>query len=808
MSHQESNVDTTTFVDTFHVIAFPIGNSQADYHRFQTRLDQQEVVRFRDIRMYPLSVGNMVKRVLSWQQQNVGSSWAIRFRSKGVAVTDKSPIFYHCLKNTLERNGNNSDNNIAEQMIETEQLIEKSPTEHDLVEAEQSIKQDGLQQVSAGVITFEIHFHNRILSGGRMSQRFLSVFNQLMYFYYKKREKFFPSYLKMHRRRKAIAEANYALNINNMYDQLEDYTSQRPVPDNLHPPLNVTLRPYQQRSLQFCLDVENKTDELWLPFDDGRMFYSPHFMLFSNSKYEMSGGFLCDEMGLGKTIVSLGLITLRPPMSDFSSLTQHGNTLVVCPVSLVSQWVKEAKKHISANVKIYLHHGSNRLTSRNLERIASNDIVVTTYGVLSRDTSLYSDVQPRQGSLDRIQWWRVIFDESHILKNVNTQQYKACMHIKAKHRWVVTGTPSGNEGQIYAQINLISKYLRRFVSGYFVYGSYTDPIFTILSAFMIRHRKNMTIDGAPILELPECTVNNCYIDLTEPERESYNQAAAQARVMLPFTVGISAFREIQNVRRSLSCANVNTSQSAMQMRTLNDMEREEAENRLQADTCPICLDVHDVAVMTECKHLFCYQCITNVINMSSRQHPPCPMCRRGIHRGDLRLVHALGETGQSQSCSGKLERIQSLLQETESTDKFLIFVQFQQTLCVTRSMLNAQNIKFGEIHGSMSQRAREKALDSFESDPEMRVFLLSTRSGAVGINLTSANHVILFEPFLSRNVEKQAIGRVWRMGQPRPVQVHRLLTRHTIEERIVDQQARQEMESETWSHESIRQLLE
>lgn len=801
MSHQESQ----TFVDTFHVIAFPRGNSQTDHRHFQTRLEQHEAIRFLDIQMYPSCVGNMVKNVLSWQQQNVGTSWAIRFQSKGLTATDKGPIFYH---HRLKEDVISLDNHLAEQMFKTKQLIETSPTVDELAEAEQSIKQDGLQQVSAGVLTFEIHVHNRILAGGRMSQRFLSVFDQLMYYYYKKREKFFPTYLNMQRKRRAIAEANYALNINNMYDQLEEYTTQRRVPDDLHPPLSVTLRPYQQRSLQYCLDVENKTDELWLPFHEGRIFYSPHFMLFSDSKHEMSGGFLCDEMGLGKTIVSLGLITLRPPLSDFSSLSQHGNTLVVCPVSLASQWVKEAKKHISADVKIYLHHGSNRWTDR--ERIASNDIVVTTYGVLSRDTSLYDDTQPRQGSLDRIQWWRVIFDESHIMKNVNTRQYKASMHIKAKHRWVVTGTPSGNEGQIYAQINLISKYLRRFVSGYFVYGSYTDPVFTILSAFMIRHRKNMTIDGSPILELPECTVNNCYIDLTEAEQDSYNQVASQARVMLPFTVGISAFREIQNVRRSLSFANVNnTSQSAMQMRTLNDIEREAAENRMQTDTCPICLDVHDLAVMTECNHLFCYQCITNVINMSSRQHPPCPMCRRGIHQNDLRLVHALAETTErSHSCSGKLDRIRSLLQETENTDKFLIFVQFQQTLGVARSMLNDQNIIFGEIHGSMSQRAREKALESFESDPEMRVFLLSTRSGAIGINLTSANHVILFEPFLSRNVEKQAIGRVWRMGQPRPVHVHRFVARHTLEERIVDQQARQETESETWSHESIRQLLE
>ena len=69
------------------------------------------------------------------------------------------------------------------------------------------------------------------------------------------------------------------------------------------------------------------------------------------------------------------------------------------------------------------------------------------------------------------------------------------------------------------------------------------------------------------------------------------------------------------------------------------------------------------------------------------------------------------------------------------------------------------------------------------------VFLLSARSGACGINLTQANHVVLYDPMLNRNLEEQAISRAWRLGQARPVQVHRLVVRNSVETRIMELRA-------------------
>ena len=71
----------------------------------------------------------------------------------------------------------------------------------------------------------------------------------------------------------------------------------------------------------------------------------------------------------------------------------------------------------------------------------------------------------------------------------------------------------------------------------------------------------------------------------------------------------------------------------------------------------------------------------------------------------------------------------------------------------------------------MPEKQRAKAIAAFQTDPPTTVFLLTMRSGAVGINLTSANYVFLLEPCINPALEQQAIGRAWRMGQTRPVVV-------------------------------------
>lgn len=86
----------------------------------------------------------------------------------------------------------------------------------------------------------------------------------------------------------------------------------------------------------------------------------------------------------------------------------------------------------------------------------------------------------------------------------------------------------------------------------------------------------------------------------------------------------------------------------------------------------------------------------------------------------------------------------------------------------------------------MPQTQRARAIDAFQKDPPTTVFLISMRSGAVGINLTAASHVFIMEPCLNRALEEQAVGRAWRMGQTRSVTVKRLYVAGSIEQRIME----------------------
>jgi SNF2 family DNA or RNA helicase len=92
----------------------------------------------------------------------------------------------------------------------------------------------------------------------------------------------------------------------------------------------------------------------------------------------------------------------------------------------------------------------------------------------------------------------------------------------------------------------------------------------------------------------------------------------------------------------------------------------------------------------------------------------------------------------------------------------LVFTQFRTTLSYLQSVLPSRGYKFGTLSGDMTRGARTQALENFAMDPSTTVFLMSIRAGAVGINLTQANHIFLFEPCLNPATELQAIGRVWR----------------------------------------------
>ena len=170
-----------------------------------------------------------------------------------------------------------------------------------------------------------------------------------------------------------------------------------PTPDGLH----ADLRPYQVRGLS------------WLAF---------------LSELGL-GACLADDMGLGKTIQLLALETHRRGIDP-----DTGPTLLLCPMSLVGNWQREAAKFAPA-LRIYAHHGSERCHGEVLDaKLTSADIVVTTYATAARDID----------ELASHDWDRVVLDEAQAIKNSLSQAAKAVRRLEAGHRVALTGTPMEN----------------------------------------------------------------------------------------------------------------------------------------------------------------------------------------------------------------------------------------------------------------------------------------------------------------------------------------------------------------------------
>ena len=125
------------------------------------------------------------------------------------------------------------------------------------------------------------------------------------------------------------------------------------------------------------------------------------------------------------------------------------------------------------------------------------------------------------------------------------------------------------------------------------------------------------------------------------------------------------------------------------------------------------------------------------------------------------------------------------MHSADRTNKALIFTQYNESLKHIGGALRTAGFDYRTISGSMPQKQRAAAIAAFQKDPPTTVFIISVRSGAVGINLTSANYVFMMEPLMNPALDDQAVGRAWRMGQQRPVTVKRLFVKGTMEEGIM-----------------------
>jgi non-specific serine/threonine protein kinase len=160
-----------------------------------------------------------------------------------------------------------------------------------------------------------------------------------------------------------------------------------------------------------------------------------------------------------------------------------------------------------------------------------------------------------------------------------------------------------------------------------------------------------------------------------------------------------------------------------------------------------------------------------------------------IFEGLLRLRQAAGIPEHANASlkgtpSAKLALLEEVLEEIVAEGhRVLVFSQFVQTLSVIARALDQRKIPYAYLDGST--RDRQRVIDRFQADPGIPLFLLSLKAGGLGINLTAADYVVIFDPWWNPAVERQAVDRSHRIGQQKPVFVYRLITKESIEERIL-----------------------
>ncbi|MGY0503548.1 DEAD/DEAH box helicase [Nocardia sp. FBN12] len=168
--------------------------------------------------------------------------------------------------------------------------------------------------------------------------------------------------------------------------------------------LKAQLRPYQERGLSWLATMSRLN----------------------------CGAILADDMGLGKTVQVLALLAHEREAAEAGAGV--GPTLLVCPMSVVGNWQREAQR-FTPDLRVLVHHGPSRLTGAEFAAAVRDcDLVVTTYALLARDVTLLSEQQ----------WERIVLDEAQHIKNAVTRQARAARALTARHRLALTGTPVEN----------------------------------------------------------------------------------------------------------------------------------------------------------------------------------------------------------------------------------------------------------------------------------------------------------------------------------------------------------------------------
>ncbi|KAI1635065.1 P-loop containing nucleoside triphosphate hydrolase protein [Biscogniauxia mediterranea] len=267
---------------------------------------------------------------------------------------------------------------------------------------------------------------------------------------------------------------------------------------------------------------------------------------------EPYGGILADEMGMGKTLETLGCIVSNRPPEDIGKY--HKATLIIAPASAVRQWESEIKKHVDKTHinGILIFKQSQKLPE---EAWSNMDIIIASYHEVSRqfpskraqaklENQKFSNEEEREekfnelrGPLFKTHFWRVVLDESHTIKNEQSQMSQACQNLSSEFRWSISGTPITNSvDELYPHLKFLvpswDHDLMYFKHLFDDAKDKTAQLSAILSKIMIRRTTNDSFMGQPLYTIPLCHQEFRRIQLSEEERVIYDVLEARYREIM------------------------------------------------------------------------------------------------------------------------------------------------------------------------------------------------------------------------------------------------------------------------------------
>ncbi|XP_074056559.1 DNA excision repair protein ERCC-6-like [Macrotis lagotis] len=492
--------------------------------------------------------------------------------------------------------------------------------------------------------------------------------------------------------------------------------------------------------------------------------------LYNLYKEGRKGGILADDMGLGKTIQ---IIAFLSAMFD-AELVRY--VLLIMPTSLISTWTKEFAKW-TPGMRITTFHGSSKgERTRNLNRIQrKNGVAVTTYQMLINNWQQLSQLDGKE-----FVWDYLILDEAHKIKSSSTKSSIAARAIPVKNRILLTGTPiQNNLYELWSLFDFACQGSLLGTSKTFKM-EYENPITRAREKDATSGEKAL---GLKISENLMMLIKPYFLRRTKEDvqKKSANNLQNDIPEKNPGGDIVCEIPSLSRKNELIIWVHLVPLQEEIYRKflSLNHIKQLLTETRSPLAELTVLKKLCDHPRLLSAR---AYSLLGLKEGSFSGEDET-----QGAH-SDIRIDQVPHESLMQES--GKVIFLMALLKRLQDEGhQTLVFSQSRKLLDILEHLLKKENFKILRIDGTVTHLSeRQRRIDLFQQSRGVSVFLLTSQVGGIGLTLTAATRVVIFDPSWNPATDAQAVDRVYRIGQKENVVVYRLITCGTVEEKIYRRQ--------------------